>query len=388
MKTLKAITLSAVLGVAAVAATGCTAAQKGAAGGGLIGGVAGSVVGNNWVASTGPATGAAVGGAGGAAVGGVAGDAYAKVTQADKDRELENLRAELDNKEMELAALRESGLTVEALAELEETRNEVERLRGELDDARQAALRASESQADALASLADERDRAGQLQARLSEAESAMNEKLAQLEGDRAALEEDIARLGEESERLRAEIADREQQLAEAQDEMSVLRTSLTGKESALGELTSELESLNVQLEQTSRGLTMTIVDSLLFDPGEADLTSDGQQLLGDVASILHERFPNREFLIEGHTDNQPIVRSGWRSNWELGAARALNMLHELVGNHGISPDRVSATSYGEFRPTASNATAEGRRANRRAVIVILPEELTLEVKELAAANR
>lgn len=389
MKTLKAITLSIVLGVAAVAATGCTAAQKGAAGGGLIGGVAGSVVGNNWaVTSTGPATGAAVGGAGGAAVGGIAGDAYAKVTEADKARELENLRAELDVKEMELAALRESGLTVEALAELENTRKEVDRLRGELDDARQAALRASESQADALANLADERDRTRTLQERLADAEGEMKEQLAKLEQDRGALEEDIARLTEESERLRKQIAEREQELAEAQSEMNVLRTSLTGKETAMGELTRELDSLNVQLEQTSRGLTMTIVDSLLFAPGEADLTADGQQLLGDVAAILHDRFPNRELLIEGHTDNQPIVRSGWRSNWELGAARALNMLHELVGNHDISPDRVSATSYGEFRPTASNATAEGRRANRRAVIVILPEELTLEIKELAAANQ
>ncbi|MCC5875998.1 MAG: OmpA family protein [Candidatus Sumerlaeia bacterium] len=369
MKTLKAIAVLSVLSVAGFTATGCTAAQKGAAGGGLIGGVVGNIVGNNYASTIGPATGTAMGVGAGAAVGGLAGDAYATVTDKDKERELQNLRAELEAKENELASLRQSGLSGDALAELDQLRYELETAQAELENA-------SLTRSGALIEAQEKAERVNRLE-----------ETLAKAEQERIALEDTVAMMNEETERLRAEVEMRETALAQAKDEVQVLRTSLVGKETAVAELTRELNDINVTLEETSRGLTMTIVDSMLFDPGEADLTAEGRALMGDVAKILHERFPNRELLIEGHTDNQPIVRSGWRSNWELGAARALNMLHELVGNHGIKPSNVSATSYGEFRPASSNASPDGRRANRRAVIVILPEKLPLEVNELADAR-
>ncbi|MCK5081464.1 MAG: OmpA family protein, partial [Candidatus Omnitrophica bacterium] len=79
---------------------------------------------------------------------------------------------------------------------------------------------------------------------------------------------------------------------------------------------------------------------------------------------------------IEGHTDNVPITHSGWKSNWELSTARALSVLHHLEDNEGISPKRLSATGYGEFRPVASNATKAGKQDNRRVEIVILPKTM------------
>ncbi|PIQ87934.1 MAG: hypothetical protein COV73_01520 [Candidatus Omnitrophica bacterium CG11_big_fil_rev_8_21_14_0_20_43_6] len=76
---------------------------------------------------------------------------------------------------------------------------------------------------------------------------------------------------------------------------------------------------------------------------------------------------------MEGHTDNVPISKSGWKSNWELSTARALSVLHYLAGEQGVSPERLSAIGYGEYRPLASNETADGRKQNRRVEIVILP---------------
>ena len=57
------------------------------------------------------------------------------------------------------------------------------------------------------------------------------------------------------------------------------------------------------------------------------------------------------------------------------------------IDEHGISPDRISASTYGEFEPTDSNATVEGQASNRRAVIVILPEELPIQRAALAQAD-
>jgi len=80
-----------------------------------------------------------------------------------------------------------------------------------------------------------------------------------------------------------------------------------------------------------------------------------------------------------GHTDNGPITlsaRNRFASNWELSTARALAAVHFLTERAGMDARRVGAVGYGEFRPVADNATAEGRAKNRRIAIVILPDEL------------
>jgi chemotaxis protein MotB len=75
---------------------------------------------------------------------------------------------------------------------------------------------------------------------------------------------------------------------------------------------------------------------------------------------------------IEGHTDNVPINTPRFPSNWELSVARATSVVQYLISRHNFPPERLSATGYGEYRPKASNATAEGRQKNRRVDFVIL----------------
>jgi chemotaxis protein MotB len=91
---------------------------------------------------------------------------------------------------------------------------------------------------------------------------------------------------------------------------------------------------------------------------------------------VLLKEVADRDIGIEGHTDNQPIKYSGWKSNWELSMARATSVLHYLVDKKGLAPQRVAATGYGEYRPVATNDTEEGRRLNRRVEIVILPKKI------------
>ena len=80
---------------------------------------------------------------------------------------------------------------------------------------------------------------------------------------------------------------------------------------------------------------------------------------------------------IEGHTDNQPIKRSGWKSNWELSTARALSVLHYL-GDKSVAEPRLAAIGYGEYKPALLPMTIpkQGRQKNRRVEIVILPKRL------------
>jgi len=138
--------------------------------------------------------------------------------------------------------------------------------------------------------------------------------------------------------------------------------------------LQQEIADKQVRLEMAERGLVITFVAEVLFDSGKAKLRRVALPALDKVAVVLKEEVPNMEIGIEGHTDNQPIKFSGWRSNWELSSARAMGVLHYLVDDRGITPERVSAIGHGEFKPIASNDTKEGRQLNRRVEIVILPK--------------
>ena len=75
---------------------------------------------------------------------------------------------------------------------------------------------------------------------------------------------------------------------------------------------------------------------------------------------------------VEGHTDSLPISNARYASNWELSATRATNILARLVAEYGVSPARLSAAGYAEFRPVASNTNPEGRARNRRVDVVLL----------------
>jgi chemotaxis protein MotB len=143
-------------------------------------------------------------------------------------------------------------------------------------------------------------------------------------------------------------------------------------------EMRSQLESKDVTISKLQGKLTVNIVDRVMFDSGEAVLKPDGEVVMRKIATILQEH-PQLAIHVIGHTDNVPIspkAQSRFASNWELSTARALAAVHFLTERAGVDPKRVGAVGYGEFRPVADNATAEGRAKNRRIAITILPEEL------------
>jgi chemotaxis protein MotB len=128
----------------------------------------------------------------------------------------------------------------------------------------------------------------------------------------------------------------------------------------------------------------------ILFASGKADLTAEGRASLLEVGAGL-ATIVDRHFQVEGHTDNVPIRTSRFPSNWELGAARALVVLRALVDG-GVPAGQLSAATYGELHPTASNDTEAGRKANRRIEIVVVPDLSTLpgydELNRLSKGTR
>jgi len=143
-------------------------------------------------------------------------------------------------------------------------------------------------------------------------------------------------------------------------------------KESLEKRLMDEINAKEVSLSMQDRGLVVTFISEVLFDSGKDVLKEKSKDTLNKVVDVLQTEIPGMDIRIEGHTDNVPIKYSKWKTNWELSSHRALSVLHYLESK-GIAPERLSATGYGEFRPVASNDTAEGRQKNRRVEIVIYP---------------
>ena len=78
---------------------------------------------------------------------------------------------------------------------------------------------------------------------------------------------------------------------------------------------------------------------------------------------------------VEGHTDNDPIRHSGWKSNWELSTARSTEVIHYLAEQANVEPQRLVAAGYSEFHPVAVNDNPAGKQKNRRVDIIISPRK-------------
>lgn len=118
------------------------------------------------------------------------------------------------------------------------------------------------------------------------------------------------------------------------------------------------------------RGLVISLQDTLIFGSGSATIEPNQRAILNKLGNILKD-MPNY-IRVEGHTDNVPIKNSTFSSNWQLASVRASNIVEVLINDSKLSPSKMSAGGYGENRPVADNATAEGKSKNRRVDIVIL----------------
>jgi chemotaxis protein MotB len=144
------------------------------------------------------------------------------------------------------------------------------------------------------------------------------------------------------------------------------------------GHLKNELNQLidkyhynnSIRLEENERGVTIHILDDILFPSGSAELATYSVTILNRLAGILRE-LPN-DIRVEGHTDNVPINSGAFPSNWHLSVSRALNTAYYLINKEGLNPEKVSIVGNSEYKPISSNETVEGRASNRRVDIVII----------------
>lgn len=186
---------------------------------------------------------------------------------------------------------------------------------------------------------------------------------------------------------------------------LGVMRSSSTSKirpqikpffDSKSGEMEHEIKQIIQQMEEETKRsgthdqIKITYVDGkihfrisnpMLFSSGRAQLREQSLPTLDLISKILANS--KYEIRVEGHTDNIPINTTRYPSNWELSTSRAMSVVRRFI-SQGIPAEKFQVIGYGEYRPIATNDTAEGRELNRRVEIYVnLKKERRNEFNEM-----
>jgi chemotaxis protein MotB len=228
-------------------------------------------------------------------------------------------------------------------------------------------------------------------EAQKAKTEAAAADKARSVEKDRAdGLDKALSELKKDK-------ADEDKQLA-----------ALSGKAADVDKKAEQLAAEEKKMQATidkSQGSVETegdeihlkLVDKVLFPTGEDQLTDRGKAVLDKVAVALKD-LPDKQVWVQGHTDDQPIfvpppkkdpkakplakgakppppAPAKFITNWELSAARALQVVHYLQDTAKLDPTRLAALAFGQYRPVSRTNKA----ANRRIEIVLYPKRVHLE---------
>lgn len=153
------------------------------------------------------------------------------------------------------------------------------------------------------------------------------------------------------------------------------------------------LQKEGVEVRVRKNKLVVSLPGDALFDAGKDSLKKEGKELLAKVAGILsgEAALASRDFQVAGHTDNKPLKGSALPDNWALSVLRARQVLVFMVDEKGgkMAPNRWSAAGYADADPIASNDTDEGKAANRRCEIVLLPSvEEQMDLRGVGASRK
>jgi chemotaxis protein MotB len=134
--------------------------------------------------------------------------------------------------------------------------------------------------------------------------------------------------------------------------------------------LALQIDNRIISVAPNKECIVVSLREAGFFQSGSTQL---GPQTIPALAAIMKIIGPEKmDIRIERHTDNVPIHNGKYDSNWELSTARATEIIKLFINKFALAPNRLSASGYAKYYPTASNDTAEDRAMNRRVDRVIL----------------
>jgi chemotaxis protein MotB len=243
-------------------------------------------------------------------------------------------------------------------AEHESTQDELSKKNAALNECTATVGKRDSTVKDLQAALADETEKVNDGNARIARCTAEM----ASASKDKKALQGSI-------DEMTVALADLEKRRSEAEKRVQEFKNLLL-------RFKSLIDAGKLKVRIVGGKMVVVLATDILFGSGSASLSKDGKAAIGEVSQVL-AGIPKRTFQVEGHTDDVPIGTAQYPSNWELASARAINVVKAMIES-GMPAERVSAASYGQFRPAVANDTKENKAQNRRIEIIIVPDLSTL----------
>ncbi len=193
--------------------------------------------------------------------------------------------------------------------------------------------------------------------------------------------EQDNAANGEEGKHSAEDTADADQQAADSDKHRKTMQDALT----LVQMLEQEVDQGLVEIKTVGNRILLRINEKGSFPSGSATVKSSFLPVLKKLRNTLEKIQGN--IIVAGHTDNIPIKTARFRSNWELSAARAVTVVHKLLINKKLLPERFIIEGHGDGHPIASNSTASDRARNRRVELTIVQQDDADSVNMISADN-
>lgn len=172
-----------------------------------------------------------------------------------------------------------------------------------------------------------------------------------------------------------------EEQVMETAQEI-IERELEAQKEELVEALQGEIDQGMVTIEREATKIIIRINEKGSFASGSASLAPGFADVADRISAVLASS--SGDIVVAGHTDNIPISTGRFRSNWELSAARAVTVLHELLRNPALDAERIQVQGYADTKPLAPNDTPQERAQNRRVELILIRGEQDEELDPAA----
>jgi chemotaxis protein MotB len=221
-----------------------------------------------------------------------------------------------------------------------------------------------------------------QTNAQLQQDLDAAKQRVADLTAKLKTMGVDVEQLKTEKQNLSASLDETNRALAEYKARAAQLE-AIKQRFEQLRDKLQKLTNLGLKVQIRHNRMVISLPGDVLFASGEDKLKDEGKNVLSAVADVIRkdQQLSARYFQIAGHTDNKPLGGGPFKDNWGLSAMRARQVLVYMIspgdakaGGGGLDPSHLHAAGYGDTDPIADNTTDDGRQANRRVELVLMPD--------------
>ena len=193
-------------------------------------------------------------------------------------------------------------------------------------------------------------------------------------EADLGKLSADVSARSAELDKVQLELEQRNQRLAELEKVLQEQQTVVSSLRKKVADALMGFENQGLTVTQRNGKVYVSLEEKLLFKSGSTVVDPKGVSALKKLSGVL-EQNPEINVLIEGHTDDVPVVSgSTYKDNWDLSVLRATSIVRILLQGSSINPERLTTAGRSQYLPVDPAKTAEARQKNRRTEIVLSPK--------------